>query len=40
MLYPGEIVLNGWIPFEKFQNVSYITKGGFDKIYSAEWTEG
>jgi len=29
-----------WIPFEKFQNVSYITKGGFGKIYSAEWTEG
>ena len=26
-----------WIPFEKFQN---ITKGGFGKIYSAEWPEG
>ena len=29
-----------WIPFEKFQNVTYITKGGFGKIYSAEWPEG
>ncbi|POG70814.1 kinase-like domain-containing protein [Rhizophagus irregularis DAOM 181602=DAOM 197198] len=29
-----------WIPFEKFQNVTYITRGGFGKIYSAEWPEG
>ena len=29
-----------WIPFENFQNVSYIAKGGFGKIYSAEWPEG
>jgi hypothetical protein len=29
-----------WIPFENFQNVSYITRGGFGKIYSAEWPEG
>ncbi|GBB87882.1 hypothetical protein RclHR1_14390002 [Rhizophagus clarus] len=29
-----------WIPFEKFQNVTYIAEGGFGKIYSAEWTEG
>ena len=29
-----------WIPFEKFQNVTYITKGGFGKIYSAELPEG
>src|SRR5437660_12284079 len=29
-----------WIPFENFQNVTYITKGGFGKIYSAEWSEG
>ena len=29
-----------WIPFEKFQNVTYITKGGFGKIYSADWLEG
>ena len=29
-----------WIPFENFQNVTYIAKGGFGKIYSAEWPEG
>ena len=29
-----------WIPFEKFQNVTYITRGGFGKIYSADWLEG
>jgi hypothetical protein len=29
-----------WIPFEKFQNITYITEGGFGKVYSAEWPEG
>ena len=29
-----------WIPFEKFQGVKYITRGGFGKIYSATWSEG
>ena len=29
-----------WVPFENFQNVTYIAKGGFGKIYSAEWPEG
>ena len=29
-----------WIPFENLQGVTYITKGGFGKIYSAEWPEG
>ncbi|UZO01816.1 uncharacterized protein OCT59_020327 [Rhizophagus irregularis] len=29
-----------WISFEKFQNVTYITRGGFGKIYSGEWSEG
>src|ERR1700722_10840214 len=29
-----------WIPFENFENVTYITKGGFGKIYSANWPEG
>src|SRR5438045_1250337 len=29
-----------WVPFENFQDVTYITKGGFGKIYSAEWPEG
>jgi hypothetical protein len=29
-----------WIPFEKFENVTYLTRGGFSKIYSADWPEG
>ena len=29
-----------WIPFEKFQNVTYVTRGGFGKVYSADWPEG
>jgi hypothetical protein len=29
-----------WIPFENFKNVTFITKGGFGKIYSAKWPEG
>ncbi|GES88114.1 kinase-like domain-containing protein [Rhizophagus clarus] len=29
-----------WIPFENFQNITYIAEGGFGKIYSAEWSEG
>jgi hypothetical protein len=29
-----------WIPFENFENIVYVTKGGFGKIYSANWPEG
>ncbi|GET02181.1 kinase-like domain-containing protein [Rhizophagus clarus] len=29
-----------WIPFEKFQNITYIAEGGFGKVYTAEWPEG
>ena len=29
-----------WIPFKNFQDVTYITRGGFGKIYSADWPEG
>ncbi|GES90901.1 kinase-like domain-containing protein [Rhizophagus clarus] len=29
-----------WIPFEKFQDVTYITRGGLGKIFSAQWPEG
>jgi hypothetical protein len=28
------------VPFEKFQNITYIAEGGFGKIYSVEWPEG
>ncbi|RGB42545.1 kinase-like domain-containing protein [Rhizophagus diaphanus] len=29
-----------WIPFEKFQNVTYISRGGFGKVFKANWLEG
>ncbi|RHZ60301.1 hypothetical protein Glove_355g70 [Diversispora epigaea] len=29
-----------WIPYSKFENIKYIDKGGFGKIYSATWKEG
>ncbi|GBC03641.1 hypothetical protein RclHR1_05230003 [Rhizophagus clarus] len=29
-----------WIPFEKFQKVTYVAEGGFGKVYSAEMPEG
>ncbi|RGB28595.1 kinase-like domain-containing protein [Rhizophagus diaphanus] len=29
-----------WIPFEKFQNITYVAEGGFGKVYSAKWSEG
>ncbi|RHZ65069.1 hypothetical protein Glove_319g108 [Diversispora epigaea] len=29
-----------WVPFEKFSNVKYLSKGGFADIYTAEWNEG
>ena len=29
-----------WIPFENFEDITYIAKGGFGKIYSADWPEG
>ncbi|POG74634.1 kinase-like domain-containing protein [Rhizophagus irregularis DAOM 181602=DAOM 197198] len=29
-----------WIPFKNFEDVTYITRGGFGKIYSARWPEG
>ncbi|PKC56907.1 kinase-like protein, partial [Rhizophagus irregularis] len=29
-----------WIPYNNFQNIKYLTKGGVSKIYTAEWTDG
>ncbi|CAB4407337.1 unnamed protein product [Rhizophagus irregularis] len=29
-----------WIPYNKFENIKYIAKGGFSKVYSAEWIDG
>ena len=29
-----------WIPYNKLQNIEYLTKGGFSEIYTAIWING
>ncbi|GBB90972.1 hypothetical protein RclHR1_18040001 [Rhizophagus clarus] len=29
-----------WIPYNKLENIKYLTIGGFSEIYTADWTEG
>src|SRR5579859_4715371 len=29
-----------WIPYDKFCNIEYIAKGGFGKVYRANWING
>ncbi|EXX76875.1 hypothetical protein RirG_029020 [Rhizophagus irregularis DAOM 197198w] len=29
-----------WIPYNKLQNIKYLTKGGFSEIYTAKWIGG
>jgi hypothetical protein len=29
-----------WIPYDRFYNVKYIAKGGFSKVYKANWIYG
>ncbi|CAB4426082.1 unnamed protein product [Rhizophagus irregularis] len=29
-----------WIPYDRFHNIKYIAKGGFGKVYSANWIVG
>jgi len=29
-----------WVPFDQFENVKYLTKGGIGSIYTARWTKG
>src|SRR6266542_1137313 len=29
-----------WIPYNNFQNIKYLTKGGCSEIYTAEWIGG
>jgi hypothetical protein len=29
-----------WIPFDQFENVEYLTRGGFGSIYTAIWKRG
>ena len=35
---PGRII--EWIPYNKLQNIKYLTKGGCSEIYSAKWIDG
>ena len=28
-----------WIPYDRFYNVEYIAKGGFGKVYKANWID-
>src|SRR6266542_6636394 len=29
-----------WIPYNRFYNIEYIAKGGFGKVYRANWIDG
>ena len=29
-----------WVPYDRFDNVKYIAKGGFGKVYRANWIDG
>jgi hypothetical protein len=29
-----------WIPYEKFENIEYLAKGGFGIVYKAKWIDG
>ncbi|RGB22806.1 kinase-like domain-containing protein [Rhizophagus diaphanus] len=29
-----------WIPYDKLQDIEYIAKGGFGKVYRAKWVDG
>ena len=29
-----------WIEYDRFENIEYITKGGFGKVYKANWKDG
>jgi hypothetical protein len=29
-----------WIPYDKLENIKYLTKGGCSEIYSADWIDG
>ena len=37
-LMPSKII--EWIPYNKLQNIKYLTKGGFSEIYTASWIDG
>ena len=29
-----------WIPYDKLQNIKYLTRGGCSEIYTAAWIDG
>ena len=29
-----------WIPYDRFYNIEYVAKGGFGKVYRANWIDG
>ena len=29
-----------WIPYDRFYDIKYIAKGGFGKVYKANWLDG
>ena len=29
-----------WIPYDNFYNIEFIAKGGFGKVYRANWIDG
>ncbi len=29
-----------WIPYNMLKNITYLTRGGFSEIYSADWVDG
>src|ERR1043166_7556928 len=29
-----------WVPFDRFEDIKQIGKGGFAKVYSAKWIDG
>ncbi|PKY60336.1 kinase-like protein, partial [Rhizophagus irregularis] len=37
-LLPNKII--EWIPYNNLQDISYLTEGGFSKIYKASWIDG
>ncbi|EXX78472.1 Skm1p [Rhizophagus irregularis DAOM 197198w] len=37
-LFPYGII--EWIPYEKLQNIKFLTKGGYSEIYTANWING
>ena len=37
-IMPGKIA--EWIPYNKLQDIEYLTEGGYSKIYTAVWNDG